>query len=280
MVLDELTATESSPAPSPVKRASSSVAVSGESITNFETETQVLQENFPESEQKHVDNFLKDLRFALFKSKKEFLFLSFSTLEEYFRLTTKEQALKFNAKRIGDLRSLVSSIYFRASKFSSKLPDTSLGLAGSVEGLIMNFLQQNFRKNLHLLTKRCMDTAFELEEVDLAVLEEPIVDIFKNLGRVALHEDEKAGVRRVMKIWSKDKAYFSLREEDDASAINYLDNKASVVKKFLEEKKSLNSEYKSVLAALEASCDDKTSQKYLLEREAIENRFQTSKVQL
>lgn len=45
-----------------------------------------------------------------------------------------------------------------------------------------------------------MDTNFDLDEVDMSVLEDHVVDIFKNLGRVALHDDEKLGVRRVIKI--------------------------------------------------------------------------------
>lgn len=118
-----------------------------------------------------------------------------------------------------------------------------------------------------------MDTNFDLDEVDMSVLEDPVVDIFKNLGRVALHDDEKLGVRRVIKIWSKDKAYFSLREEDDASAINYLDNKSSVVKKFLEDKSRLNTDHKKSLAELDTKFENKTSQKYLDEKQALEDRL-------
>ena len=58
-------------------------------IENGQVSTQANNEP-EEKEQMYVDNFIKDVRFALFKTKKEFLFLSFSTLEEYFRLTTKE----------------------------------------------------------------------------------------------------------------------------------------------------------------------------------------------
>ena len=124
--------------------------------------------------------YIKSLRNTLYKEKHSFLARAFGEMEKWFWMISKEQALRFNAKRIGELSNMVSECYFYANRFSTRFPFTRL--LDCIDILIDNFLLSNLKSNIEVISKIVAVNSFELKSVDKAAIESQILNILKNVN--------------------------------------------------------------------------------------------------